>query len=131
MASRLLVANRTLETAERLAGEFGGRAVALERIPEALAEADIVICSTGAREYVITQELQDIARCEFAKGRTRLGGLTPEHGRAVEARLVSAANKIAHPAIQVMRRAAEVAREREMKIDRDVGSEFGLGIAAA
>ena len=215
-ASNILVANRTHETARRLAAEFGGRAVPFERLSEGLAEADVVICSTGAREYVVTpetvrasraarrnaptfyvdisvprnvdpacagfdnlfvfdvddleavvasnvrerereaaralliveaeakafeevlraldtgarigafrQELQDIARCEFAKGRSRLG-LTPEQERAVEAMLVAAANKIAHPAIQVMRRASELAREREALLEREVDSEFGL-----
>ena len=219
-ASRILVANRTYETARRLACEFGGRAVAFERLADALAEADVVICSTGAREYIITpevaeraraarrnaptfyvdisvprnidpavgqlanlfvfdvddleavvasnvrerereagrasliveaearafvealrglelgpsigafrEELQNIARCEFAKGRKRLG-LSPEQERAVEAMLVSAANKIAHPAIQVMRRSHEAAREREARLEREVSSEFGLSLDA-
>ena len=215
-ASAILVANRTYETACRLADEFGGRAVPFARLSEGLAEADVVICSTGAREYVVTperarasraarrnaptfyvdisvprnvdpacaeinnlfvfdvddleavvasnvrerereamraglivesevkafeevlraldlgprigafrEELQSIARCEFAKSRNRLG-LSPEQERAVEAMLVAAANKIAHPAIQVMRRAHELAREREARLEREVDSEFGL-----
>src|SRR5687768_346200 len=40
-ASRILVANRTHETARRLAADFGGRAVEFGRLGEALAEADV------------------------------------------------------------------------------------------
>ncbi len=217
-ASNILVANRTHETARRLASEFGGRAVEFARLAEAVAAADVVICSTAAREYVITpetaesaraarrnrptfyvdisvprnidpavaklsnlfvfdvddleavvasnvrerereaararliveaealafeevlraldlgprigafrQELQDIARCEFAKGRQRLG-LNPAQEQAVEAMLIAAANKIAHPAIQVMRRRFEAAREREASLERETSLEFGLSL---
>jgi len=53
-ASRILVANRTHETARRLAAEFGGEAVPYDRFPTFLAEADVCICSTAARKYVVT-----------------------------------------------------------------------------
>jgi glutamyl-tRNA reductase len=55
-AARILVANRTPATAERLAAEFGGQAIAFEQLNAHLAEADVVLCSTGAREYVVTAE---------------------------------------------------------------------------
>src|SRR5215204_4491526 len=61
-ASRILVANRTHETALRLAAEFGGEAVAYERFPHFLAEADVVVCSTGARKYIITEQMARAAR---------------------------------------------------------------------
>jgi glutamyl-tRNA reductase len=196
-AASILVANRTRETAERLASRFGGRAVAFERLTAHLAEADVVLCSTGARDYIVTaeaaraaqaarrnrptllvdisvprnvdprvaemanlfvfdvddlgavitsnlrerereaaraeliveaearqfeellrglgagrqigafrSELQEIARAQFERSRRRLGDLTPEQERAVEALLLSAANKIAHPVIELMRRGA-------------------------
>lgn len=44
----LIVANRTRERAERLAGEFGGSAITLGEIPQALERADIVITSTAS-----------------------------------------------------------------------------------
>jgi glutamyl-tRNA reductase len=44
----LIVANRTMERAERLAGEFGGKAITLGDIPQALERADIVIASTAS-----------------------------------------------------------------------------------
>jgi glutamyl-tRNA reductase len=52
--ARVLVANRTSETAQKLASQFNGEAVEFSRLPAYLAEADIVICSTGASEYLIT-----------------------------------------------------------------------------
>jgi len=53
-AARVLVTNRTSETAQKLAAQFNGQAVEFSRLPAHLAEADIVICSTGASEYLIT-----------------------------------------------------------------------------
>jgi glutamyl-tRNA reductase len=52
--SRLLIANRTPEAARHLAQEFGGEAVDFDRLTERLADADIVICSTGSSDYVVT-----------------------------------------------------------------------------
>jgi glutamyl-tRNA reductase len=56
-ASRILVANRTFETAQTLAAEFHGEAVPFESFGARLSEADVVICSTSAREYLITPEM--------------------------------------------------------------------------
>jgi glutamyl-tRNA reductase len=52
--ARVLVANRTDEAARQLASQFNGEAVDFSRLSAHLAEADIVICSTGASEYLIT-----------------------------------------------------------------------------
>jgi glutamyl-tRNA reductase len=61
-ATRVLVANRTYETAQQLAVKFGGEAVEFDTLEEHLASADIVICSTGAQSYVITREMAESAR---------------------------------------------------------------------
>jgi glutamyl-tRNA reductase len=55
--SRVLVTNRTTSAAEQLASKFGGEALDFSRLATHLAEADIVICSTGASEYLITPAL--------------------------------------------------------------------------
>lgn len=52
-ASRLLVANRTLENANRLASEMGGEALPFTDFEKRLHEADILICSTEASHYLI------------------------------------------------------------------------------
>jgi glutamyl-tRNA reductase len=50
---QLIVVNRTPAHAEELAKRFHGEAVPLDRLFDRLAEADIVIASTGAREPII------------------------------------------------------------------------------
>ena len=51
----ILVANRSLEAAAPLAQAVGGKAVRLDRIDQDLIQADIVICSTAADRYLLTQ----------------------------------------------------------------------------
>ncbi|SDU20807.1 glutamyl-tRNA reductase [Halopseudomonas salegens] len=46
--SKIIVANRTLERAQLLSDELGGRAIVLNQIPDVLAECDIVISSTAS-----------------------------------------------------------------------------------
>lgn len=53
-ARRMIVANRTLERAQQLAGEFNAYAITLEQLSTHLAEADIVITSTASPTPVIT-----------------------------------------------------------------------------
>jgi glutamyl-tRNA reductase len=60
-ARRLIVANRTLETAQDLAGRYGGYAIALADLPQHLAEADVVISSTAARQPVLTRAMVEQA----------------------------------------------------------------------
>jgi glutamyl-tRNA reductase len=53
---QISVANRTLERAMTLAGRFKGKAIGMEEIPLLLQEVDIIISSTGSREFVITRD---------------------------------------------------------------------------
>jgi glutamyl-tRNA reductase len=55
-ARTVLVANRSLERAESLASEFGGRALPFEERMNALVEADIVVSSTGCPTTVLHKE---------------------------------------------------------------------------
>jgi glutamyl-tRNA reductase len=55
-ASRVIIANRTEETARQIADEFGAISISLDEMDQFLAEADVVICSTGAPTYVLTEE---------------------------------------------------------------------------
>jgi glutamyl-tRNA reductase len=213
-ATRVLVANRTYETAQELAVQFGGEAVEFDALEQTLAEADIVICSTGAQTYVITPEMAERARAsrrnrpaffidisvprnvdpavgklgnlfvfdvddleavvasnirerereaeraelivesevmqfqqalrnldigpavgalkeklrriaqeEFERRRSRLGPLTPEQEKAIEAMLMSAVNKISHPVIHRMRRSYDAGEDGDVQAWRDI---FGL-----
>lgn len=58
---RLSVANRTWERAYTLAARFHGEAVTWEAFPEALAQADVVISSTGAPTAVVTRAIVEAA----------------------------------------------------------------------
>ena len=53
---RMVIANRTLEHARRIATALGAYAISLDEVPLHLGEADIVISSTSAREPIITLE---------------------------------------------------------------------------
>ena len=59
-AQTVLVANRSVARAEKLAAEFGGRAVRLEDSAAAMAAADILVSSTGSPDIVLRRE--DIAK---------------------------------------------------------------------
>lgn len=211
---RVVIANRTQEAALKLAQELEGEAITLDRLPEFLPQVDIVICSTGAKEFVVTedmvrharakrrnqpmffvdisvprnidpaigklpnmfvfdiddleavitsnirerereaeraeliveseimqfqqalraldfgptlgalkQKLQDIAKVELNRQRNRLGPLTNEQERAVEALLLSTVNKISHPVLNQMRRSYETSDEDTIQAWRDI---FGL-----
>lgn len=58
---RITVANRTLTRGLALAEQFGGRAIALEDIPEALVQADIVIASTASPLPIIGKGMAERA----------------------------------------------------------------------
>ncbi|MBJ3790005.1 glutamyl-tRNA reductase [Bacillus sp. OA1] len=56
-ARKVTVMNRTLSKAEVMAEKYMGHAKSLSELQCALLEADILISSTGATEYVITKEM--------------------------------------------------------------------------
>ena len=66
--ARVLLANRTQARAAILAAELGGEAIDFDRLADHLPEADIIICSTAADEYVITEQM---AREALARRRNR------------------------------------------------------------
>ena len=53
---KIVIANRTVSRAHDLAAQFDGYGIELDEIPAHLAEADIVISSTGSTEPVITRD---------------------------------------------------------------------------
>ncbi|MGK0358619.1 MAG: glutamyl-tRNA reductase [Bradymonadia bacterium] len=55
--SELLVANRSVESAVKLASTLGGNPRGLDELPRLLVEADIVITSTGARTFLVERKM--------------------------------------------------------------------------
>lgn len=51
---QFLICNRTPERARELSDKFGGETIEFSQLSSQLWRADIVICSTGAADYVIT-----------------------------------------------------------------------------
>jgi glutamyl-tRNA reductase len=56
-AKKVTVVNRTFEKAQELANRFSGQAKRLSELQCALVEADILISSTGAKDFVITKQM--------------------------------------------------------------------------
>jgi glutamyl-tRNA reductase len=52
-ASRILIVNRTFANAEKLAQELNGEPVDFEDFERRLPQVEIVICSTGAPDYIL------------------------------------------------------------------------------
>ncbi|CAN5217542.1 glutamyl-tRNA reductase [soil metagenome] len=57
----VVVANRTLDRAERLAVSLEGRGIGLDELDTAFVEADVVVSSTGATGLVVDRELVERA----------------------------------------------------------------------
>ena len=56
-ATNVTVVNRTYEKAQDLASRFHGKAKSMDELQEALMEADILISSTGAKDFVLTKQM--------------------------------------------------------------------------
>lgn len=54
---RVMIANRSIDRARKLAQEHKGLAIGLDEIPDHLAAADMVICSTASPEPLITKAM--------------------------------------------------------------------------
>jgi glutamyl-tRNA reductase len=54
---KVTVINRTFEKAKELANRFGGDAKTTDELQRSLADADILISSTGAKDFVISKEM--------------------------------------------------------------------------
>ena len=55
--ARLIIANRSIQRAQRLAADFRGSAIALDALPVHLPQADIIISSTASPTHVITHAM--------------------------------------------------------------------------
>lgn len=70
-AKQITVMNRTFEKANELAKRFSGQAKTMHELQCALVEADILISSTGAKQFVITKDMMEYVD-KMRKGRPLL-----------------------------------------------------------
>ncbi|WP_372733753.1 glutamyl-tRNA reductase [Nocardioides sp.] len=63
-ATRVTVANRSIERASRLAAEYDAEATTLSDLPAALAQADLVLACAGATGVLVTREMVEAARAD-------------------------------------------------------------------
>ena len=57
----VVIASRSADRAERLAGVVGGRAIELSRLSRALVDVDVVVSCTGAAEVVLSADMVEAA----------------------------------------------------------------------
>ena len=57
----VVIASRSADRAERLAGIVGGRAIELSRLSRALVDVDVVVSCTGAAEVVLSADMVEAA----------------------------------------------------------------------
>ncbi len=76
-AGRVLVWNRNADKAERLAGKVDGEVVAAGGLRAALTEADLVVCTTGAPEPVLDEDLVTAALTDRHLAGTGVDGGAP------------------------------------------------------
>ncbi|HXN08859.1 MAG TPA: glutamyl-tRNA reductase, partial [Candidatus Acidoferrales bacterium] len=56
-AASVTIVNRTLRRAQTLARQVGGRGVGLDRLPEELAQSDLVITAVGSGTFLISENM--------------------------------------------------------------------------
>lgn len=54
--ARILIANRSRERAARLADEWGGTPLSLDELDRAMAEADVIVSTTGSDEPIVDRD---------------------------------------------------------------------------
>ncbi len=71
---QLVIANRSVERARRLAAKLDGRALSLDALDNELQEADLVVTATGATLPVISAEAVAHAMARAGRSRARAAG---------------------------------------------------------
>jgi glutamyl-tRNA reductase len=113
-ASYITVANRSYDRAMQLAQAWNGQAVSFQQFPAALAEADIVITSTGAPHPILSQSLLESAMA--ARGGRPLFIIDIAVPRDVDPRAAAIPNVHLRDIDDLRSQAGENLREREAEI---------------
>ncbi len=119
-ANTVLVANRSVERAEKLAAEFGGRAVRIENLAAAMAEADILVSSTGSPDLVLQRD--DVAKILPARRHRPLVLVDIAVPRDIDPAVAELANVFLYDIddLEAVVRENTKYREQELSVCRDI-----------
>jgi glutamyl-tRNA reductase len=115
-AADICVISRTREHADRLSARFGGRAMAFERLQDALTEADVVIASTAAPHQVVTRDM--VVAAMSCRPNRPLAIVDIAVPRNVEPSVASVSGVTYHDLDDLQRHVAENLVERASEIPR-------------
>jgi glutamyl-tRNA reductase len=93
----------------------------VRQFAQTLRQSDI-----GPTLGAVRRNLQEIARAELTRQRHRLGALSAEQERAIEALLMGTVNKISHPVIHKLRRSYEAGETEFVDSCRDIFGPVNL-----
>jgi glutamyl-tRNA reductase len=115
-ARSVLVANRSHDRALTLAADFGGRAIRFEDLPAGLAEADIVVSSTGCPQTILHEA--DLAAVMPARRNRPLFLIDIAVPRDIDAEVQNLANVYLYNVDHLERIVRENIRLREKELVR-------------
>lgn len=129
-AHAVLVVNRSLERAEGLARDFGGRAVALQDCLSAMVEADVVVSSTGSPDTIL--DASDISSVMAARRKRPLVLIDIAVPRDIEPDVQRLPNVYLYDVddLQVIVQENVRLREQELERCRDIIRHNSLEVAA-
>ncbi len=114
--SEVIVANRTYQNAVTLAENWDGRAITFQHLPQAMAEVDIIITSTGAPHSILDQELLQPVMASRAERPLFIIDIAVP--RDVDPDVLEIPNIYLHDIDDLQHQADDNVRERESEIPR-------------
>jgi glutamyl-tRNA reductase len=115
-ARSVLVSNRSYDRALNLATEFGGRAVRFEECRTAMAEADIVVSSTGSTDTILHRD--DVAAVMAGRGNRPLFLIDIAVPRDIDAEVEQLDNVYLYNVDHLEAIVRENVRQREQELTR-------------
>jgi glutamyl-tRNA reductase len=112
----LVVANRTTDTAHQVARPLGGTGAGLDRLPELLAEADLVVGAVTAGEWLVTTDM--MRELVTSRGRRELRFLDLAHPRNFDPALAEIDGVTLLDLDHVFRRVEEARAARAAQVPR-------------
>ena len=115
-ARSVLVSNRSYDRALNLATEFGGRAVRFDECLQAMAQADIVVSSTGAPQTILHRD--DVASVMAGRGNRPLFLIDIAVPRDIDAEVEQVGNVYLYNVDHLEAIVRENVRHREQELAR-------------